>query len=119
MIFELNDIIFFIRAFKYPTHVFDVYNFVDFYSSSSRLSSFLPLNCQYLILGYFFNRIVHLCFTDSWPESLYSNYQIYSKKIIFSHFLHWHDDLHSILILHAFFIFYALVENALSIIPLI
>ena len=37
-LFEIYDIIFFIKSLKNPTSSFNIYNFIEFHSSSSRLS---------------------------------------------------------------------------------
>ena len=61
---EINDIIYFIKSLKEPTHPFNIMNFVQFYSSGTRSSTYLKLkqpfykkNC---VRHFYFNRLPRL-----------------------------------------------------------
>ena len=59
MMLELNDILFLIRSLKSPSPAFDILNYIQFYNSSSRLSTFRKLKPN-LNNWLYFNRVVHL-----------------------------------------------------------
>ena len=63
-LFELYDIIFVIKSLKNPTSSFNIYNFIDFYSSSSRLSHANKLihhrSSNSTTHHFFFDRVSHL-----------------------------------------------------------
>ena len=63
-LFELYDIIFVIKSLKNPTSSFNIYNFIDFYSSSSRLSHANKLihhrSSNSTTHHFFFNRVSRL-----------------------------------------------------------
>ena len=63
-LFEIYDIIFFIKSLKNPTLSFNIYNFIEFHSSSSRLSKANKLTHQRFLnlitRHFFFNRVPRL-----------------------------------------------------------
>ena len=63
-LFEIYDIIFFIKSLKNPTSSFNIYNFIEFHSSSSRLSKANKLTHQrfsnLITRHFFFNRVPRL-----------------------------------------------------------
>ena len=63
-LFEIYDIIFFIKSLKNPTSSFNIYNFIEFHSSSSRLSKANKLTHQRFLnlitRHFFFNRVPRL-----------------------------------------------------------
>ena len=83
-LFELYDISFVIKSLKNPTSSFNIYNFIDFYSSSSRLSHANKLihhkSFNSTTHHFFFNRVSRLwnvlpIIDFSLPTSMHSNQQ--------------------------------------------
>ena len=64
MIFELNDIIFFIKCLKKPTEYFDILNYVTFCSSRTRSSTYFKLRHSLTkknsVRHFYFNRLPRL-----------------------------------------------------------
>ena len=102
MIYELNDICFFVKSIKQPSSSFNILNYVSFSCNNTRSGSFLKL-VQSLVLNnrhkhFFFIRIVRLW--NSLPPidihtSSYSSIVASIKSLLWDHFVAVFDPANS------------------------
>ena len=102
MIYELNDLCFFVKSIKQPSSSFNILNYVSFSCNNTRSGSFLKL-VQPLVLNnrhkhFFFIRIVRLW--NSLPPidihtSSYTSIVASIKSLLWDHFVAVFDPANS------------------------
>ena len=93
MVFEINDIIFFIKCLKHPSEYFDILNYVTFCSSHTRSSTHFKLRHSLAkknsVRHFYFNRIPRLW--NSLPyidiDQPIATIKLKLKKFLWCHFI--------------------------------